>query len=484
MKRLGGVVALALVVAGCGDAGLTEGAEGGDVTVTNHPALLFSPPWIAAQDQKLFEKHGLNVKQIVGSEGGGTTVRNVVSGGLPIGEVATTAADHRVHGRRGHPDRRRRRRVQQGHVLGHAARTRSWTRSRTSRARRSATRARARVTQGLLALSLERSGVGVDNVKTRSMGGLTEGLTALKNGDIDAAAILEPVYSEQVEEEGWKPVFKASDYVPEFLSTVIITGPGVLREGPRDGARRRSQARADGIEFLKRNPDAVAEAWAKEAEIEPEPARRRRSETVDPDEHWVVGLDSREALETVAEEMRLIDLLPGRPEDRLEPARRPGLHPARPADQAARRDRAAHRREREQDLRHVEAMRDVSLERRRGRVRLDRRAVSGCGKSTLMEIVGGLIAADRGHDHDRRHAGRRHRPRGRDRLPAGVGVPVAHGRRERRVRARDDRRRQGGAAARARGDDRAGRPEGLRGPLPDRALAAACASASRSPARS
>ena len=54
------------------------------------------------------------------------------------------------------------------------------------------------MTQGLLALSLERSGVGVDNVKTRSMGGLTEGLTALKNGDIDAAAILEPVFSEQV----------------------------------------------------------------------------------------------------------------------------------------------------------------------------------------------------------------------------------------------------------------------------------------------
>ncbi len=44
----------------------------------------------------------------------------------------------------------------------------------------------------------------------RSMGGLPEGLTALKNGDIDAAAILEPVFSEQVEEEGWKPVFQAS----------------------------------------------------------------------------------------------------------------------------------------------------------------------------------------------------------------------------------------------------------------------------------
>ena len=31
------------------------------------------------------------------------------------------------------------------------------------------------VSQGLLALSLERSGVGVDNVEMRTMGGLTEG---------------------------------------------------------------------------------------------------------------------------------------------------------------------------------------------------------------------------------------------------------------------------------------------------------------------
>src|SRR5687767_4103347 len=92
VKRAVTILALVGALNGCGDAGLTEGAEGGDVTVSNHPALLFSPPWIAAQDQKLFEKQGLNVKQIVGSEGGGTTVRNVVSGGLPIGEVATTAA--------------------------------------------------------------------------------------------------------------------------------------------------------------------------------------------------------------------------------------------------------------------------------------------------------------------------------------------------------------------------------------------------------
>ena len=161
-------IVLVAVLAGCGDAGLTEGAEGGDVTVSNHPALLFSPPWIAAQDQRLFEKQGVNVKQIVGSEGGGTTVRNVVSGGLPIGEVATTAAvtafmagaDIRIVGG------------------GSASGKDTFWVTRPDEDLDSIEDLKGKevrlhepgsVTQGLLALSLERSGVGVDNVKTRSM---------------------------------------------------------------------------------------------------------------------------------------------------------------------------------------------------------------------------------------------------------------------------------------------------------------------------
>ena len=308
MRRAAAALAFALVLAGCGDSGLTEGGEGGDVTVSNHPALLFSPPWIAAVEQGLFEKNGVRIKQIVGSEGGGTTVRNVVSGGLPIGEVATTAAitafqagaDIRIVG---------------GGVA--SSKDVFWVTRPDSKlesiedlkGKEVGYTSPGSVTQGLLALSLERSGVGVDNVKTRSLGGLTEGLTALKQGDIDAAAILEPVYSEQLEEEGWKPVFRASDYVPEFLSTVIISGPGVLEED-RELVQKTITARAQGLEYLKDHPEEIARVWAKEAEIKPASALKAL-ETIDLDEHWVVGLDSSKALETVAEEMRLIDLLPG-----------------------------------------------------------------------------------------------------------------------------------------------------------------------------
>ena len=448
MRRLGGALALALAFAvGCGDAGLTEGAEGGDVTVSNHPALLFSPPWIAAQDQKLFQKHGLNVKQIVGSEGGGTTVRNVVSGGLPIGEVATTAAitafnagaDIRIVG---------------GGVA--SSKDSYWVVRKDSplesiedlKGKKVGYTSPGSVSQGLLALSLERSGVGVDNVEMRTMGGLTEGLTALKQGDIDAAAILEPVYSEQAEEEGWKIVFKASDYVPEFLSTVVITGPGVLETGPRagpedaPGPRRRHRVHQAQP---RTGRQGVGQGGRDQARIGDEGARGRRPGR---------ALGGRARQPEGARDRRRGDApdrpAARRPEDRLGRLDRPGLHPARPADRAARRLRVLLDVENvSKTYGDVEAMRDVSLAVDEGEF------VSIVGPSRVrQEHADGdrrrADRADRGHDHDRRHARPGHRSRGRHRLPAGVRVPVAHGRGERRLRPGDDRRRQGRSGPSAR----------------------------------
>jgi NitT/TauT family transport system substrate-binding protein len=307
MRRVAAAALAALALAtATGCAGEASAGAEGEITVSNHPALLYSPPWIAAADQNLFEKHGVEVREIVGSEGGGTTVQNVVSGGLPIGDVATSAAvtaylagaDIRIVGG--------------GVAAGDDV---FWVTGPDSkidsiedlRGKKVGYTSPGSVTQGLLALSLERSGVGLANVQTRAMGGLSEGLTALKNGDIDAAAMLEPVYSEQVDEEGWKPIFKASEYVPDFMATVVITGPGVAKKRP-DMVRRILAARAEGLQFVKEHPEQVAKAWAKEAEIKPSSALAALK-SVDPDEHWSVGLGDAKKLDSVLETMRLIDLL-------------------------------------------------------------------------------------------------------------------------------------------------------------------------------
>jgi len=103
------------VLAGCtggdggsGDGGSGDGGSGetttatsqtttastfsAEVTVTHWPILMYSPPYQVALEKGFFEEEGINIEKIVGSSGGGTTVRNVVTGGLPFGEVSTPAA--------------------------------------------------------------------------------------------------------------------------------------------------------------------------------------------------------------------------------------------------------------------------------------------------------------------------------------------------------------------------------------------------------
>ncbi|MFN2460953.1 MAG: ABC transporter substrate-binding protein, partial [Candidatus Velthaea sp.] len=63
-----------------------------DLTITHYPEQDYAMPVVIAQELGYLAKEGLEVKSIVGSSGGGTTVRNVINGGLALGEVSTSAA--------------------------------------------------------------------------------------------------------------------------------------------------------------------------------------------------------------------------------------------------------------------------------------------------------------------------------------------------------------------------------------------------------
>lgn len=101
--RMAGAVATLLVTSACG--GLAGDGGGGDattseqdgvtkmeITVTHWPSLLYGVPYMVAMEKGYFEDEGIEITGIIGSEGGGTTVRNILTGGLPMGEVATPGA--------------------------------------------------------------------------------------------------------------------------------------------------------------------------------------------------------------------------------------------------------------------------------------------------------------------------------------------------------------------------------------------------------
>src|SRR5689334_9350453 len=67
-------------------------AHADEISVTHWGALMYGVPYAVALDKGYFKQEGVDITAILTSKGGGTTVRNVLQGGLPYGEVALSAA--------------------------------------------------------------------------------------------------------------------------------------------------------------------------------------------------------------------------------------------------------------------------------------------------------------------------------------------------------------------------------------------------------
>lgn len=227
LKRTGGTVALT-ALAGCssnggdgssggdsdggnddgdsgspeGEGGSSSGSDGGSVftteaTVTHWPILMYAPPYAVAQENGYFEEEGISIENFVGSSGGGTTVRNVVTGGLAFGEVATPAAVNACYA--GAPLK----------IIAGATNTPgtiNWVSPSDSditsitdlEGKTVGYTSAGSVTQNTSALAAKRAdGVDHESITFRAMGGLSEGLTALSEGSIAAAANLDPIFSKQ-----------------------------------------------------------------------------------------------------------------------------------------------------------------------------------------------------------------------------------------------------------------------------------------------
>lgn len=308
---------LALLAAACGGGGQAaveqpegdDAAQGGDelfemeITVTHFPTLLYAVPYLVGMEKGYFNEHGIEITEISGSEGGGTTVRNVLTGGLPFGEVATPAAAQAYLA--GAPIVAVGGGVQSVAEINWVALADSELESiEDLKGRSVGYTSPGSVTQGTLTLSLANAGVDLADVDPRAMGGIGEGLTALEGGGIDAASNLEPVYSGNP--EPFKVLWWASDHIPAFQQTVIITSPDMVRENP-EVVEGFLAARAEAIEFVDSNPDEAAQIWADAADIDVGVAKASLKQVL-PDDYYGVGFD-QEGLDAVNEEMHLIELV-------------------------------------------------------------------------------------------------------------------------------------------------------------------------------
>jgi NitT/TauT family transport system substrate-binding protein len=59
-------------------------APAAEIHLSHFGQVMVSVPWIIALEQDLFRKNGVDVTDIITSQGGGTTLRNMLAGGVPF----------------------------------------------------------------------------------------------------------------------------------------------------------------------------------------------------------------------------------------------------------------------------------------------------------------------------------------------------------------------------------------------------------------
>ncbi|GIW11437.1 MAG: hypothetical protein KatS3mg061_2494 [Dehalococcoidia bacterium] len=276
-----------------------------EITVTQWPSLLYGPPYMIALEKGFFKELGLEVKNVVPSAGGGTTVRNIVTGGVPFGEVATTAAVQAFDA--GAPLV----------IVGNGARNVNeifWvTVPETGIKRIEDLRGKivtftnpGSVTEGVLNLCLKRAGIDPAQVDRRAAGGVREGLAALKAGGAQAAAHLQPIYAADLRRgEKFETVFAAATYLTSFAQTVLVCGPQLIKENP-NAVRAFIQARARAIQFIITNPQEAAEIYGRYANL-PADVCLDAFKAVDPSKYYGVGFD-RAGLDLVEENLQILGL--------------------------------------------------------------------------------------------------------------------------------------------------------------------------------
>lgn len=297
VSKVAAAAALSISLAACGGTSASQPASGElkKVTVSvTHPEDLYGLPWEVGREKGFFKSAGVEVEQIIPSEGGGTTLQNVVSGRLPFGEVSTGAI---VAGfTEGAPIR----------VIGGGIQSVadvSWVALKDSplddlkgggTARWGFTNPGS-VTEAMSFLTPEGAGLDAKSVKRTSTGGTGAGIALLEAGDIDIAYASPRVALENTAK--LKVLGNSAKYVKSYQQTLIVSSRDYAKKNP-ETARGVLAGYAEAVKWINDNPKEAAKFWAERAKLNVEDAGKILDAALAAD-HWSVAYNP-EALNAAA----------------------------------------------------------------------------------------------------------------------------------------------------------------------------------------
>jgi NitT/TauT family transport system substrate-binding protein len=238
---------------------ITSQVSAKEVVVSHYAELMYGVPWAIALDQGFFKKRGVDITGMLSSDGGGTTIRNMMASDLPYTETALSAAVSAIHDGLDL-------KIVNGAVNNAADLV--WVTTPNSPIKnihdlvgKKVAYTRASSTTQILALvAFQNAGISPDKVKMLSLGTIGGGLTALEQGAVDAAPELEPTYSRNLQK--FRVVFNVAQVMPPITQHVGVVSTQFLHDHP-DQVKAIILARRDGVQFLKAHPEEAAKITAK-----------------------------------------------------------------------------------------------------------------------------------------------------------------------------------------------------------------------------
>ncbi len=226
-------------------------------------------PFAVAMEKGYFKDEGINVTGIITSAGGGTTLRNMLAGNAPYGEVnpvvvvsaVLQGADLRIISDN----------VSTVAEFVWAVKPDSPIKSvKDFKGKRLGYTNPRSTSQALANLLLQSAGLKPEDVEMMKTGGFGEGIAALDKGLVDVVPVPEPLWSKF--KDKYRAVVVASEALPPLGNVVgVTTVEGAAKNGKFISAVIRARRKA--VQFMKSNPDEAADIIAKAYNLERDVAR-------------------------------------------------------------------------------------------------------------------------------------------------------------------------------------------------------------------
>lgn len=229
-----------------------------DICVTQWGSSLTGLPYVVALDKGLFRKYGANVTGVVGSNGGGSTVRDILASPLPYGEVSLDAA---VAAKQRGLDivivNIGTRRVPGSSIVSLDPSIHSL---KDLAGKKVAITTPGSVSEMVLILGLRQAGLDTADVQRISAGGYMPGLMMLDHGAVAAAPLFEPLSLYQGNK--YKVVADLMKILPPMVVTVGVT-TSIFAKAHPETIRAIIAAREAAVRSIYADPKAALASLSK-----------------------------------------------------------------------------------------------------------------------------------------------------------------------------------------------------------------------------